>query len=298
MITIKKDNALFYLEDWNDLLARPQFCTPLDDKQYTLKEIIGRYHEPVKRHCGLKSCNTPHNRGYIVETAEGPVTNIGKDCGANYFSVDFENMAVSFNRALEDQQRRLALWELNSRCEAIISEIETFRRMDYGADWVHQWVETLCKDNSTGASEARKFLRRIAREGNPAIFIERAATEAEREINKEQFVRQGYGSLDGIEVLYPENDLRKLLIIDLTQGLREFEGVAIDNLERRLLHTWAIWVGAVDSKLETAKAAHAAGVRFLAIDNLKKLAQILEDKERTEYLAIVDAIRRSSGKRH
>lgn len=50
-------------------------------------------------HCGKNT----HWRGYIVELAEGPQVNIGKDCGSQQFGLSFNAIENSFNAQLERQ---------------------------------------------------------------------------------------------------------------------------------------------------------------------------------------------------
>src|SRR5580704_1957839 len=97
MITINTDKGLFRIQTWADVSTRPGFTPNLDPVAFPLKAIIGRYVFGDQVRCGLKNCHTMHNRGYIVTAASGQETNIGKDCGKTYFSVDFEHVKRQFD---------------------------------------------------------------------------------------------------------------------------------------------------------------------------------------------------------
>src|SRR5579871_2045899 len=109
MITLTTETGLVRIEDWNDVLQRPGFTPNIDPDTVALKAIIGSYAFKTFIPCGLSSCHTPHGRGYLVQAVDGRLTNIGKDCGKKYFSVDFEQMVKIYDRDLRAKERREVL---------------------------------------------------------------------------------------------------------------------------------------------------------------------------------------------
>jgi len=101
MITISTEKGLFRVQQWDDVCTRPGFTPDLDPVAFPLRAIIGRYVFGEQVRCGLKHFHTMHNHGYIVVAENGKETNIGKDCGKRYFSVDFEQTKRWFERDLE-----------------------------------------------------------------------------------------------------------------------------------------------------------------------------------------------------
>ncbi len=79
----------------------------------------------------------------------------------------------------------------------------------------------------------------------------------------------------GLETLYPENDLRELLVLDLGTRIREFRDLENDDLTHSELKRWAKWVAGVELTLERAVAIIAAGQSLLTAANLDPLLQAL-----------------------
>lgn len=98
--------------------------------------IIGRYALGDQVRCGLKNCHTMHNHGYIVTAENGQETNIGKDCGKRYFSVDFEQVKRQFDRDMDAMENRDLLWSLTFKLGEIGERIMPPRAGAKGADWI------------------------------------------------------------------------------------------------------------------------------------------------------------------
>ena len=76
---------------WEELLNRPKFKTSISG-DVELDSVIGMYTAPNKVICGLQSCKTPHNKGFVILTADGVETNIGQVCGKENFQLNFEKI--------------------------------------------------------------------------------------------------------------------------------------------------------------------------------------------------------------
>ena len=96
MITLTDERGLIFSpKSWTEIEEIPGYVKGLDPTKHKLKSIIGSYH--LKDiHCGLL-CNQLHDKGYIVVTQGGVVTNLGNECGKNYFGVDFTTFANQHN---------------------------------------------------------------------------------------------------------------------------------------------------------------------------------------------------------
>ncbi|MEF9443407.1 hypothetical protein OWT26_25875 [Burkholderia sp. 1A5] len=155
LITINTDKQLIRVDTWDAILERAGFTNDLDPKQHELKAIIGRYAFRDKLRCGLSSCHTPHNRGYIVVTKSGLETNIGKDCGKTHFGVDFNDMSRQFERDVTEKENR-------EPSGASISAWTSWRRRSRGSGKVIE-ERTGCTSapalwsNSTGGVRRRSF---------------------------------------------------------------------------------------------------------------------------------------------
>jgi hypothetical protein len=79
----------------------------------------------------------------------------------------------------------------------------------------------------------------MIRSRNPEVVIERAATEEEvqeievregRKVRRPHYVSDSIGRVVGLDALYPEDDLRDLLVIDLQTHMDEFRELSIPSL--------------------------------------------------------------------
>jgi hypothetical protein len=153
----------------------------------------------------------------------GAETNIGKDCGKRYFGIEFKDLARTFDRDLEMAKRRETLTSLAARLDGISHRAAEMRKAQHGADWVHRYVSRL---TNSARCEAAKAVSAMVRARRNEIFTERPATRAEADVLRvstgrpgPNFIKEVHGQLDGFGALYPENDLRQVLVIDLEEEI-------------------------------------------------------------------------------
>lgn len=294
MIVLNINKELIRVENWADIEARPGFTNNLDPKSHELASILGRYAFSDRIRCGLSNCHTPHAKGYVVATKDGRETNIGKDCGKNYFGVDFETLTRQFDQDITDKENRERLWSFSFRTEELKAAIQDLRNQPFGADWVFHSTRPLLEAGRAVPTEVVRKLASLIKSRNNLITVEREATEEEteqleaargRKLPRPQYIEEPVGQLEGIECLYPENDIRQLLVIDIEQELRSFEEQKIEELSSRALTRWNKWAGSVDPNVERARSAVEAGRRFLRSDNLRCLVEFIRDSEQSERMS-------------
>ncbi|MEW8050116.1 MAG: hypothetical protein AB2809_07025, partial [Candidatus Thiodiazotropha sp.] len=72
MIKLSEDGRYFVeIKDWEELLTRPGFIQKVDSDEVKIGRIIGQYNISPKEPCGIKSCGTKHNRGYLIVLSNG-----------------------------------------------------------------------------------------------------------------------------------------------------------------------------------------------------------------------------------
>src|SRR5690606_2505928 len=59
--------------------------------------------------CGISGCKQKHQRGFIVGTDDGKVTNIGKDCGKTHLGLDFSRARKEFNYSRKADSNRTTI---------------------------------------------------------------------------------------------------------------------------------------------------------------------------------------------
>lgn len=294
MIILNSERELVRVETWTDITERVSFSGNLDPSKHTLDSIIGRYAFGDKVPCGLSNCHTPHNKGYIVVTKDGHETNIGKDCGRTYFGVDFETLSNKFDRDITEKENREKLWAFYFRVEDVAAQVSAIRLGERGADWVHKQLLALQDSRNVTSKVARRLMAMVkAREAR--LTHDREATEEEvaqleqaqgRRLPRPQYMSEGIGTLVGLEALYPENNLKAILIEDVSEHLKSLSELAIDSLGFEQLRGWSRWIGGLDTVLERALQAVRSGQALLTRENLSPLAEAaaLTTDERDQFL--------------
>lgn len=289
MIFLSSEKGLInVIDSWDEIESRAGFVKDLDPEAHKLAAIIGRYQFKDKIPCGLSNCHTPHRKGYIVATKDGLETNIGKDCGFTYFGVDFGTLSAKFDRDVTEKQNRERLQSFASGIDVLRAQISELRKQTNGADWVYRMTRPLVTPGQGVPSEVVREVGRMIKARNPELSVARQATEAEvlrieaaqgRPIPRPHYIEESVAIVDGLEALYPENDLRQLLVIDLDEKLKAFEAENIDTMSFDALRRWAKWTGTVDTTIKRAAEAIRHGRRLLTRDNLKPFDRLLSDSE-------------------
>lgn len=289
MITLNGEKELLRIESWDDVLARPDFDDHLNPDAHELASIIGSYVFAERIACGLSNCRTLHGRGYLVATKSGRVTNIGKDCGANYFGVDFEDMSRQFDRDIADKENRERLWSFSFQLDGLQAQIAQLRKDSpegRGADWAHKRSRALVQLNQGCPAAVVQRVIAMLRTGDFEVRVQRKASADEarrmalasgRESRSQQYIEESAGRVAHLDALSKENDLRELLIVDLEENLRAFAPLNIDQMTPAELKRWAKWAAGVPFTLERAEAALGKCRALLTVVNLAPLEVVIAD---------------------
>lgn len=284
MITLNTDTGLVKIEKWEDIEALPNFQINLNPSDHKLESIIGRYIFKEKIRCGLSNCHAPHNKGYIVKTKEGSKTNIGKDCGKTYFGVDFETLSNKYDRDTTEAENRDKLWSFSFKIEELQEQITRLRQCEKGADWVYKKTRSLLNIGADCPDEIARHIQSLTKSRTSGLFKSREATDSEietleitqnKKITKPHFIDEKIADLIGLEALYPENDLKNLLVLDLEHNIKTLNGADIDLLTFEELKHWSKWIGSIENILERVNYSIAAGKNLLTKSNLEPLTSVL-----------------------
>lgn len=288
MITLNTDKGLVRIDSWEDIISRPGFVIDLDPVTIELKAIIGSYlfRDHVK--CGLSSCHQPHGRGYLVTTKDGRETNIGKDCGKKHFSVDFEQMRNAYDRDFRNKERREQLETLLSRTPAYLEMIRDLRSGPMGADSLYKDIQALTTRGRGVPDEIVERLSQMARARNGRISIQREATSQEienleaiqgKKIERPHYLDVEVGHLSGIAVLYPEHNLKNILIFDVLENLNRLQRLEVSVLSDSELLKFSKWASDLDAKLNVVRQAIREANSLLSQANISKLDILIQGKE-------------------
>lgn len=259
MITLNGERGFETVESWDDILALPGFVEELDPKSNKLKQIIGRYLFKEYISCGLSTCRQPHGKGYVVTTASGQVTNIGNGCGKTHFGVDFQEQSKIFERSLTEHNNREKLASFMFQLDEHLEYIASIKKAQKGANWVYKRSKDLTNKERGVPETIISKIHQLVRSRTGTLIKERQATEAEvkdmeaiqnKALPRPQYIEVSIGTIKGIEALYPENDIRNLVILDLEENLKVISEIDLDNTTYKDLQYWSKWISNFDVKLE------------------------------------------------
>jgi hypothetical protein len=293
MIVLNSEKEIIRVENWADITGRPGFSGDLDPAQHKLVSIIGQYAFKDYVPCGLSNCHTPHGRGYIVVTTDGHETNIGKDCGKTYFGVDFETLSNKFDRDIAEKENREKLWSFFFRSDEIAAQVLTLRNEERGANWVFKQTDALQNIQKVPSKVVRR-LAEMVKARDPILRQDREATENEieqieqtsgRRLQRPHYISISIGEVVGLDALLPENNLKFLLIENVSERIKELTETNIDLLTFEQLRKWSRWLGELDAVLERAVRAVRNGRMLLTKDNLIKFSDAvgLDSWEHQEF---------------
>jgi hypothetical protein len=287
MITLNSDKGLVLVESWDDITTRPGFDGNLDPTAVELESILGSYVFRDYIICGLSSCRQPHGKGYLVKAKNGRETNIGKDCGRKHFGVDFEALRKTYDRDLLNATRRGRLGEFQNRAQHYLDTVDQLRQGQFGAKWVYKTSRALVSKAAAMPDEIVQSVSGMAKARDGTITRQRQATEQEvddiearenRRIQRPHYVSESIGMLQGLAALFPENDLRQILAVDLIPKLVQLKQLSVDTMRELDLASWDKWAAGIDQKLDQAREAIRQGTQLLRKSNLAQLNELLEDQ--------------------
>ena len=285
MIVLNTAKELVRLESWDDIEGRPGYSDELDPSQHKLSSIIGQYAFQAQIRCGLSNCHTPHNRGYLVVTQSGRETNIGKDCGKRYFGVDFENLAVRFDRDMREKLARENVGNFLLRLDETQQRLKDVLDGDRAGAWVYKTSRPLLESARGVPSDIVRAVAAMLKNGQSLLTKDRPATERETQIaeaggtrvKRPHMITEPIAEIRGLEALREENNLRKLLMVDLDTNLKALEGSDVDTMQPADVMRWSKWVNSVDAGFDRAEAAIRSGHELLTVENLRPFEEILKE---------------------
>lgn len=289
MISLNTERGLVTVASWEDVLSLPGFTDAVDHRTQKLVSVIGRYilSDPV--HCGLKSCRTPHKKGFVAAIEGGAVTNIGKDCGKTHFGVGFEEMSRNFERDDRNRERRERLQEFQSQVPGIRKRISALRG-EQGGDLIHKasrYFRSNCNVEIRDALSAlvarrdgqlTKRRRETQQEADAreAMNDQRPGREDDKDhVAKRLTIEEPAGFVRGLGVFYPEMNLRALLIEEILAPLQAIEEISVPNLGDRELLNYLKVSASIEDKIKKAEQAIEEGKQFLLRVNLAKFSPVL-----------------------
>lgn len=271
MIRLSEDGkSLIKIQSWEDVLDRPGFTDVLNPKEFKLKSILGVYSLPTKRHCGLSTCRTPHNRGYLVVADSGIETNIGHRCGKKHFGLDFTQAKERFTTETNAQRFRENIGEIKNQLHSYRLEIESIRSESPSPEELYRRVHALMTRQFDEAT-IRKLNERSVR-GESVVERDVKISQREREILEEsdfsvEFRKETVFIISGLSAVKNYKYIKSLMNEVLTSELEEFDQLDVDNLTYSSLKSWNNWSSRLPKNIRKLKSITEECQRFVSKDN-------------------------------
>lgn len=274
----------------SDFDSRERYTTSIDPKSSQLVAVLSPYRFKDKIHCGLTSCRTPHNFGYLILTADGRETNIGNDCGRKHFGKEFTTQRNIEEKKRKRLQQIQTLKNIHCNKEELLRRIADLGNRPYGVAWL---LRSRISLPQAITPQLYHQLNARARRGDTEVseIRERSDKEIKRlqELNpgskrdKWRYEATHVGTFTGLEGLAFEAS--SVFVIGLEQKLRILLASDIDRLSGKELSVWVNWSNGIEHAFQQTEAALLSFGQFFQSANFKLLPHLTTDENLKRKLA-------------
>jgi hypothetical protein len=182
---------------------------------------------------------------------------------------------------------------LQHQLPAIEERIRLLKDIPFSGTWMHRLSQSLTGATTGLPSEVTSLVKKLVRARSGRLTQQRVATKEERErlqasgqrLEKETYVEDLIGQLDGIAALYPENDLRELLVKKLRGELDELALVDVGQLDDRSLARLAKWSEEIEPTLVRAAEVIGLGQKLFLQANVRQLIVYVPSRDGQKSMA-------------
>jgi hypothetical protein len=285
IINIRSNAGFIRLDDFDDVKKREKFISVFNPKGKRLLEVIGDYEFDDEIHCGLKDCNQPHKKGFIVLTSTEEETNIGNNCGEKIFGhIQFSSLRKSYKTDFEIENNRQiirnSLPNLENWYQRLISH---YNKSPYNARWAWESIINILQPSVIGEfafSELNKMKRTL----NGKVVVDIVATAEEAQILQAQgkkppfYIEKSLGEVKCVSVLSQGDELKKLVLDDIKETLKRIEDVNPDTCDDyKLLSDIAKRANNVESNFKKIDSIVENAKKFFEKQNFAPLYEKLEN---------------------
>lgn len=281
--------------------SRPRFRESLDLKEHALLEITDSYQEPERVPCGLSSCRTPHNKGYIVETSDGLQTNIGHVCGRVHLGANFRVLENQFRARQREHDHFATIDEFLRQAAAHVARIDALWHGKRGGAWLaecHEALEAL-------PSRVRTRLRDAQRQGDGRIFRIEQSQDEEDDVtflsrlglrSDGRSIREEIGRLTGLEAARPTALLA--LKAELIDRIHKYAAASPQRMKPAERRSWSSFCATIDEQVQRLERLLEQGRRFFSDSNFTELEKLADTRdERHGVRRVWERIARLAAKR-
>lgn len=284
-----EQNVATVIESYEELLARDRFSASLafhPKAERRFGTVIAPYHflDPIP--CGIDSCHTPHQKGYLITTSDGQETGIGGHCGRKHFGINFTierkriDAAVGRQRRIDTVKKAIAdmptylaiIVELKAEYQAL-TELKR-RLMDVAGHMVFTQLRFRSERNNPEITEVVPMTKEEAR----AYYATTNRKPSDR--NEWPTKENLLATISGLEFIKVKfTDMIVTNLINPIEQLSVRKPSEVEAYSPRVLHEEAKWVGQLPNDIAKAREIIKAGHRFFTVDNLMKLVHLGADMD-------------------
>jgi hypothetical protein len=275
LILLSEDGkTLQEISSWEDIITRPGYHSKVNSKEIKLKSVIGKYRITPKQPCGISSCGSKHNKGYLVVCENGIETNIGNKCGLNIFGINFTELENRFNTDTNALRYRDKIKEYQNRYSHYEDTIHSLKNGEKQGLWCYEkmhWFMTKGFEEKT--LNALKQKAKIKENG---IFQLRQFDSREIELAREAGSydtneRIRIATLSSINAVTDYKKLKPLLKDRLGKEFEVFKTLKADDREYDDLKYWNNWANRLDLRVQEAKKIIVDCTNFLNEHNITEI---------------------------
>ena len=117
------------ITNFEEITARPNFLERVviqkgEKVEGVLHDLIGYYLFKDEVKCGISSCGTKHQKGYIASLNDGNEIIIGHNCGKRYFGVSFDEKTTQFEHLKNNANQYVQIKEMFEKLPALKENFE------------------------------------------------------------------------------------------------------------------------------------------------------------------------------
>ncbi|WP_336929397.1 hypothetical protein [Acinetobacter tandoii] len=252
------------------------------DASAQLKSLLGHYTLKDKVKCGISSCGTMHNNGYLVNLKNDSEIIIGNKCGQKYFGVEFTNQRKAFNAMRTHAEQFSTLKKAYENLENLKNEFQASLNLPNGLSFIE--IQGLIKRFVN--EEFDYWMRDKIKNGvssNGIIYQEMFKSKEEMELERlmggggrkyiSEIKRVKVAEITAYEILAKWHEAEKLkkYFENFHRELRDPSGISND-LFKKLYQEYKKY----DQNLKDLKNFCKLGNKLFTKENILKLRELFD----------------------
>lgn len=222
------------ITSFEEIEARPNFIERIvipkgEAVEGVLNDLIGYYYFRDEVKCGISSCGTKHQKGYIASLNNSHEIIIGHNCGKRYFGISFDEKTTQFEHLKNNANQYVQIKDMFEKLELLKDNLE--RILNQSGKLTFLQIKVSIKDFRENALDY--WMRRVIDRdvsSNGLIYIDKFKTIDE--IKAEKLMGKTH-----------IRDIKRVLV----GNVRDYDVIAnwhnaeraksyFDNLYRELIH--------------------------------------------------------------